>query len=234
MHNLVSQITQAVKDVLFPVFCLLCEDEGVWLCNACLASVEIVRTQYCPVCHRETKGGIRCSICAHAGFLDTHTALFVYGRQYIAEKLLHVLKYEYAEDVMQVISVIVQHACKESPSWLGSAGVIMPVPLHKKRFAERGFNQATLLARVLSESVDIPMVYGLKRGKATEQQATLSKQERMANVRGVFEVTQDVEGLNILLVDDVYTTGSTMQECARVLRVAGAKSVMGWSFARGE
>jgi len=113
--------------------------------------------------------------------------------------------------------------------------LIMPVPLHPARLRERGFNQSVLLAREIARRLSIPLDFmTLKRYIYTEPQVHLGKKERASNVKGAFDVadTGKIVDRNILLVDDVYTTGSTVQECARVLVKNGASSVAVLTLAR--
>ncbi len=114
-------------------------------------------------------------------------------------------------------------------------GGILPVPLSAKRLRERGFNQALLLARQVSRAHSIPLSYeALSRPRHTPPQTQLSGPEREKNVRGSFEVYQPekVDGKHILLIDDVFTTGATARECAKVLLSAGAKQVDVLTLAR--
>lgn len=106
------------------------------------------------------------------------------------------------------------------------ADVIIPVPVHPKSLKERGFNQAATLARHLSREWKIPLMQNcLVKVKDTPPQTEMSGKERIANVRGVFQVKRPVESLRIILLDDVVTTGATVGECSRVLIKAGARSV---------
>ncbi len=113
--------------------------------------------------------------------------------------------------------------------------LIIPVPLHRKRLRERSFNQSLILAREISRRHSIPINFNvLKRKVHTEPQVSLGKADRGPNVRGAFEVVEKkaITGEKILLVDDVYTTGSTVKECARVLRTNGAAEVAVLTLAR--
>lgn len=118
---------------------------------------------------------------------------------------------------------------------IDSVDLLLPVPLHTKRLRERGFNQAVLLARPLSNRYNIPLVTSvLKRSRWTEPQVNLDRRVRRKNVRGSFMVSNSsfLSGKNILLLDDVYTTGATINECGKTLLRAGAKEVYVLTLAR--
>jgi ComF family protein len=116
-----------------------------------------------------------------------------------------------------------------------SVDMIVPVPLHPKRLRWRGFNQSVLLARQVSRVQHIPMdPFVLYRGKETPPQTQLTEEERRKNVRGAFSLNpqKPVEGKRVLLVDDVYTSGATVNECSRSLKRGGAKEVYVLTLAR--
>jgi ComF family protein len=149
-------------------------------------------------------------------------------------KGIHRLKYGskgfLADALGPLLSQFATERIDGSPSVL-----IMPVPLHPKRLRERGFNQSLLLARHVSGCLHIDLDFlSLRRVRYTPPQASLAKKERLQNVQGAFELKNSdaVKGRSILLVDDVVTTGNTLNECARILRKAGAEKVFGLSLAR--
>ena len=110
--------------------------------------------------------------------------------------------------------------------WERKITLIVPVPLHSRRKRKRGFNQAEIVAKVLSKNTGIAMDAGaVKRIKATSPQKELGDKGRKRNIRGAFAVQKNVKGENIVLIDDIYTTGSTLDEAARVLKKAGAEKV---------
>ncbi len=110
---------------------------------------------------------------------------------------------------------------------------VVPVPLHSKRLAERGFNQAQFLGGRVAKEMGWPLEHFLYRSRETKTQTNLTREQRRMNVSSAFACKGDVAGKNILLVDDVITTGATLEECAKVLKRAGAKRVKALVVARG-
>lgn len=225
-----------LTDRLFPVFCLSCEEEGEWVCDLCRRFLQITPQLFCPVCHVGAERGTVCAECDGSSELSSHIAMMKYVEDALVGKLLHVFKYQYAEDVSGVLHEIVQTFVRDQKSAFTDIDLIVPVPLHKKRFAERGFNQAASIANMLAEELDLPVTStALVRSRHTPHQAQLKREERFKNVDRAFAFSEyvSVAEKRILLVDDVYTTGATMQACAEVLKQAGARDVRGYSFARG-
>ena len=149
---------------------------------------------------------------------------------------IHNFKYKHQIYLVKTLGNILTGALKEFTE-LSGFNIIVPVPLHSKRKRERGFNQSLLLAK------EIGKLYGseisaenLTRNRTAVPQTELSKQERIKNVKGIFSVKDKSKfrGKNILLIDDVLTTGSTVNECSRVLLEAGAVSIFVVTVARGQ
>lgn len=113
---------------------------------------------------------------------------------------------------------------------------IVPVPLHKSRFKERGYNQSELIAKYISKYIGVPMRTDLVwRGRATERQSRLHNLvERIANVRGAFECSEKVKGKRIILFDDICTSGNTLRACAKPIKAAGAESICGLTLAKNK
>jgi ComF family protein len=152
----------------------------------------------------------------------------------VARRIVHAFKYQrkthYADLMAQWMS-------RAGHSVLADCEVIVPVPLHKWRLWRRGFNQSVLLAQALHRLSEKPVDFqSLQRIRPTRQQVGLTMVDRMANVRGAFQVARDrkhlIQGRNILLIDDVYTAGATAKACTKALLQAGAKSVDVLVFAR--
>jgi len=158
-------------------------------------------------------------------------AAFVYGGA--ISRAIGRLKYDPRPDLARPLGDLLWRAIERHSRALAGA-VVVPVPLHRARLAERGFNQSALLARRVSCRLGAPLRPALVRVRDTPQQTALNREARIANVAGAFRPRQHcfVQGCTVLLVDDVCTTGATLAECARVLREAGARLVASAVVAR--
>lgn len=228
-----------IKDILFPVFCVECGREGEWWCAFCRENGAEGPVFLCPVCQKESVGGEVCGACRGKTFLDGAAAFFPYRENSPAGKLIKIFKYQYATDVRGVLEKITE-ANGEKIFDLSSAVFFAPVPLHPRRFRERGFNQAEIFALVLAGFINksggkTRVLNILSRARSTRQQAKLSREERWQNVAGAFTPHEwpSVPPSKIFLVDDVFTTGATMEECAKVLKQNGVKEVRAVTLARG-
>lgn len=157
----------------------------------------------------------------------------------IIKKLIRNFKYQpYIKDLSKTLSlIIIQYFQMQENNSDFSDYFLIPVPLGKKKMKNRGFNQSEEIAKELSVFFKIPVLNGiLIKTKETRPQIELTAEERKENLKGTFSVQEEkkIKGKKIILVDDVYTTGSTMEECARVLKTAGAKNVLGMAIARAE
>jgi len=178
---------ETVKEYLFPVFCLSCQAEGAWICDACIDGVAVDLQLFCPVCHRGTHDGEVCVACAAESSLIRHVAMMKYQEDMLIGRLIHTLKYEYAEDTMRTIRTIIASFVELHGDMFRNIDMIVPVPLHKKRFAERGFNQAAYIGKALADKLDIAYDGSLLvRSRYTPHQATLQRNERMINVEDAF------------------------------------------------
>ena len=225
---------RGITDVLFPVFCICCKKEGTLLCEPCREKIPVLGVFLCPRCGEDTPQGITCLGCASKVLVHQHVALAPYEKGSVIESLIENCKYTYSPDVNESFDILIQKFFNEFPHVLSKIECIVPVPLHKKRYAERGFNQSEILARILGKILQVPVEHAIKRTRYTHQQATLSKQERVSNVADAFECVhaEALTGKHIVLVDDVYTTGSTLQSCAEAAKQALPASISGFSFAR--
>ena len=231
-----------LKDLLFPVYCYSCGQEGEWWCDECLQ--EYLKNSYlvlkCPYCGKKNQTGETCYRCEAVSFLDREVAFLFYQSDEIVGRLIKSFKYSFAEEIREVWQKVVERRVGDilglSEDCDDVLFQIIPIPLHKKRMAERGFNQAEIIAHILSSKIGWPVLKdALKRVKKTDQQAHLSFLARRENIKNAF-VWQGKESCpeNIILVDDVFTSGATMQEAAQVLKCSGARVVRGITLARGD
>jgi len=229
-----------VFDLFFPKTCVGCGSEGQWICNKCIKDIEIVREPFCPECRTPTSLGEFCDKCRSQFSLDgvMVCAKFEEG---VLREAIHEFKYNFIFDIGEFLGVImaekIESFFKDTQHSFGDVGhlIIVPVPLHKKRIQFRGFNQAEILAGKISSRLNVDLnKKNLKRVLYTSPQAELSREQRLVNVKKSFVWTGgSLSEKNILLVDDVTTTGSTLEECAKTLKDAGAEIVWGIVLGRG-
>lgn len=158
--------------------------------------------------------------------IESGAALYLFTKESRVQHLIHELKYKGQKQVGEILGRRFGYALKDSP-FFKDVELIVPVPLHPKKELIRGYNQSEMFANGLSETLKIPVLAdGLKRVEHSESQTKKGRKERSENVREVFAVKrhQKLEGKHILIVDDVLTTGSTLETCARkVLEVPGTR-----------
>ena len=208
-------------DILFPKHCFSCRKEGEYLCQDCQGFLEISGYHQ----NYQTQ--------------NLKNLYFAVGYQNpLIKNLIQRFKYDpFIKDLGETLSfLIIAHfqMLDNKPNF--SDFVLIPVPLEKARLKWRGFNQAEEIAKELSKFLNIPLLPDcLIKTKKTIPQVELSDESRRENIKGTFVCgkNEKIRGKAILLVDDVYTTGSTMEECARVLKEAGAKEIIGVVVARG-
>lgn len=245
-HETFSSFLQGVEkqilDTLFPLRCLGCRTKGAWICSVCEHQIMLRTEQYCPVCLRHiTPTGEVCFSCRdkRKPALD---GIFVasYYKEPLFAHALHTYKYRFIPHLSVPFGNILKNALEKSP--LRLPDLLIPVPLHKKRLRFRGFNQSELIARELSSSLtpglEIPLSNDiLLRIRYTKpQMKTTSREERLMNLKGAFALAAGKEALirgkYLWLIDDVATTGTTLEECATLLKRHGAKAVFGIVLAR--
>ncbi len=208
--------------------CLLCgaaSRNGIW-CAACDADLPYLTAPHCPVCALPTLAGATCGSCLqHAPAFDRTAAVFAYA--FPLDKLVQALKY--GEQLVLVNSL----ADKLAQRVVIRPDCIVPMPLHPARLRERGFNQSLELARRIGRKLHIPLLDNVcQRVRDTPPQAALRWKERNRNVRRVFTCAANLSGQHVAVVDDVMTSGASLQELALALRAAGAREVSAWVIAR--
>jgi ComF family protein len=234
MHRLVLGVGHRVLNFFFPQYCEGCgQSSGSYaLCESCRALVTAPSSPLCTICGLPFGGSGEDHLCgrclsqrphfAHARACTTYDRLA--QQEAPVTRLLHRFKYTPDVTLAPTLGSLLA-SCSFLP---GPHNVVIPVPLHPQRLRWRGFNQALLLARSLGQHRSVRVEpFALKRTRSTPPQVGLNVRERHRNIAGAFAVRDPdaVRGLSVLLVDDVYTTGATVNECARVLRRAGARRV---------
>lgn len=223
-------------DVFFPKLCVSCKCKDTFLCEDCFSLMEINPYRYCFCSAPQRLVGKyeTCSSCP-AGHLNRIYSATNYDNE-IAKKVVSELKYRFQlKDLSLVIARLILMHLKEIDFDFKEEMIIVPVPIHKSRERWRGFNQSTLIAEEIARATHLPYYCNnLVKIKKTKPQVGLARRERMENVVGAFSIMDSsvFTGKIVLLIDDVYTTGSTMEECAKVLKDAGAKYVYGITGAR--
>lgn len=152
-----------------------------------------------------------------------------YAYAHPVSNLITAVKYQQRLSLIPVLAHAMTRRVTRQPIGVDA---LLPVPLHSARLRERGFNQSLELARVLSKQIAVPILHGIERHRATATQTTLPADQREQNVRGAFRLHQPIAHRRIAIVDDVVTTGSTVNEIAKLLRSAGVEEIEVWCIAR--
>jgi competence protein ComFC len=231
---------RAVASLLYPPVCAICSaNVGAkeYLCAECDAKIPRIVPPFCAKCSEPFAGAItgpfNCANCAHHA-LHFEAAVAVYRGRGVVRKVILDFKYGRQMHLRHLAGRWLIAALDDERLRGREFDLIVPVPLHPARERERGFNQAVLLAELLSARMAIHSKLALERIRCTTTQTAFDRAERMENLRGAFRLRKnaDVRDLRVLLIDDVLTTGSTLSECARVLKEAGARSIHAATAAR--
>ena len=223
---------EALTDIVYPPHCIVCErslhdQEDPNLCSQCMAELPLVGDTSCRKCGHElaTHATIRarCRACQGKSlFFKVASAPFKYETS--ARDLILRLKLARQTSLAPPLAEhLISHI--ESLDIIPAIDVIIPVPLHWRRYCRRGYNQAMLLARPISRHFAVPLLRRcLRRKAATRSQTSFNMEERMENLRGAFAVRKNgmLKGKSVLLIDDVLTTGATCNECSRILMQDGS------------
>ena len=230
---------QTVVSLCYPPFCVGCNKslDQDWLCQDCQRSAVRITSPFCQICSRpyagEIGGPFSCPDCE-----DNPPAFDCVATGYqatgVVRDLIHRFKYSGEFHLRNVLAAWLKEALSDSRITQEPFDAFVPVPLHPTRIRERGFDQIGALVEVLGKRSNHPIWPCLRRSRYTESQTRFSRKERLQNLRNAFELRKgtSVLGKRLLLVDDVLTTGSTLDECARVLMGHGAKSVRAVAVAR--
>ncbi len=218
-------LVRQLIELLAPSSCLNCGRQGDDICSNCLLELGGHKRGVCYGCNRLSPGGQTCSRCAKRSKLSGVTVGAYYDGA--VKQLILKLKFHRSFSAANAAAELILAA--DPP--LGQIDLITSVPISARRYRERGYNQSELIAKALARRTGLPYRSLLTRG-TSDHQLGRGRSERLVGVQGAFLAGKSLEGESILLVDDVITTGATLTECARVLRLAGARRVRGAVAAR--
>ncbi len=233
-------ILKAINNLLFPPRCIFCDGildfrTTINVCDKCKNTVPAPKGLRCTYCFRKTRGYFGTDLCHHCRskrpYFDRVVSVFEYDG--LVRDCVIRLKFHKRTDHASAMG----HYMALKAEDFGNADILIPVPISKERMYERGYNQSELFTKTMSKRLNIPMITNaLYKIKDTPPQSTLKFERRAENVKGAYKVYKPelIKGKNILLTDDVTTTRSSLNECARMLKKAGAKSVVCVTFAVAE
>jgi len=236
-----AAVGETLLSLLYPPHCELCHaptTPHVHLCGDCAKKLPRIEPPFCQKCSQPFDGAIDSEFtCANCGDREYHfeCAVSRYRSRGPVREFIHRFKYERHFYLRHQLADWLAETLGDDRIRAHPWDFLVPVPLHSARFRDREFNQAEVLAKLLAKRARAPLLHCLERTRYTTTQTRLDRHERMENLRGAFRVRHSarVQNRHLLLVDDVLTTGSTVEECARVLCAAGAASVRVITVARG-
>ena len=221
-------------DLLFPKKCIVCDEifefknRDRCLCDDCKNLFEIINSRRCKKCSRPIDSGNFCNLCSSKNnIFDLNYAFFVYDG--IIPEMIHKFKFKNHPAVGIGLGKIMAENL-DLNLINKKFDFIIPVPIHKKRMRERGFNQAEIMAREISKKISVPVRTDiLFRIKNTKPQWHLNSHERENNLKNAF-AAKKINHKNIILLDDIFTTGSTINKCSEVLKKSGADYIFSLTF----
>jgi ComF family protein len=242
LRHALLELKDDLLDFVYPQSCPICEkplNRGEKeVCENCWNNLAPLPASFCPYCKsfledEETTFKHRCIYLSQPEDRKIFSVRSLGTFDDYYKTLIHRLKYDKRIPLGERLAQSLGGIVAREKDFI-SCDLIIPVPLHRARERERGFNQSQILAEGISEVTNLPLMKDiLKRKKNTQDQTYLNAQQRKENVRGAFVVTQQekINGMSIILVDDVITTGATLNECARMLLDAGATEIFAVTLA---
>jgi len=226
-----KQLQSQVIDFFYPRVCLGCGKIGDFVCIRCENRLKRIYPPLCQRCGRPETSGTLCRECwSKQGNIDLIRSVFIF--EGIIRDAVHALKYNNLRAIAGRLGRFMAEYYTENKL---AADILLPVPLHESRMRQRGYNQSELLAREVSSIINVPVYTDpLVRIRNNRPQThTANAEERRSNVRDAFKCQEGrVEGKNIVLIDDVCTTGATLEACATALKAQRAGIVLGFTLAR--
>ncbi|MDO8512695.1 MAG: phosphoribosyltransferase family protein [bacterium] len=232
-----KKINTILIDLLFPPACVGCDNFGPWLCDDCLKNIG-APIDTCIFCNEKTLHGITCGDCHKHNNLAGIISVGGYKNP-ILRNAVHALKFSGVRDMAEPLGELLAKSILQTLGSDLNGFTIVPLPLHKKRERERGFNQSALLVSRVSSLLSLPTVNILVRQKSTTPQASLNSKMidlRQENIADAFSINPEYSTTipkKIIIIDDVATSGSTINEATKVLSEKGVKEIWGAVICRG-
>lgn len=230
----IKDAEQFFYDLIYPKMCVFCGKYETFLCANCFEKIETVKTRTCFYCGKLCKNGKICTSCKKKYCSSISAAVWsgLYNDK-ILKELIHSYKYNGILEISEILSEMLTITIKNNIKYQDY--IVVPVPLSRAKMSRRGFNQSEIIAKNISENLGISGGAAIARRRDTRSQVGLSRDERINNLKdSILCVDPDlINNRKILLIDDVATTGTTMNECAKVLLQNGAKRVDAAFIARG-
>ena len=234
-------------DIIFPKYCINCRKIGDFLCSKCFSFLSFDVDKICAVCNFPSFDGFTHPKCKNKYTIDGVFSGISYKG--VAKKMIIKFKYDpYLTGIKTVLSDLLYEGIIQKEEFHkvlprfnrgldSSNAILVPIPLYHARERKRVYNHAHILAQELSGKLNLSVIKVLKRIRNTKTQVDLGKEERKKNLKDAFEIdlkfASQIKGRQIFLVDDIFTTGSTLLEAGKVLKKNGAESVWGLTLARG-
>lgn len=233
----VNKIAESFFDLIFPKFCMGCKKEGLYICADCKSRLQINYYPFCPICKNKIPVNQKCP--HHKTALKFCLSPFSYD-DILIKDLIHNFKYNFIKSIGPELAEFQIEAIRKSSFYNQIKNspqdfILVPVPLHKKRLAWRGFNQSEILSKNISKELGVDIFSELKRIKNTPPQIDMAdKKQRQENIKNAFLCgkSNKLKYKIAILIDDMVTTGSTLEECTKVLKKNGAKEVWALTIAR--
>jgi competence protein ComFC len=238
MANIFSFGLNILADIFYPKYCFGCKRSGSYLCKFCCTQVPSLAQSFCVVCNQPNAGGHTHTACLTELAPEQFFAAFSYHTELLSEMIIYG-KYFFIPEIFTVLGKLAAQRLLETNPQLrhlaADGFVLCPIPLHSQRKKWRGFNQAEVAAVAIGNILKLPTRNLLVRCKNTKTQKDLSASQRKSNMAGAFACPEALLGPlpeNILLIDDVSTTGQTFLSACATLKAAGAKKVVCMSLAK--
>ncbi|MFA6282334.1 MAG: ComF family protein [Candidatus Omnitrophota bacterium] len=225
---MLKNVLKTFTDIVLPNLCFICEEKitSGHLCKKCVEKIEFLFPPLCKLCSRPFLPNKKpiCSKCKTPNALPYEQLICVTAYKEPIATLIHLFKYENYSYLSSTLSeLMIKHLTRIGIN-LSDYDIITPVPMHRAKLRERGYNQSELLAEKIAKHFNISLRNDIISVKSIRsQQVKLNRRQRKENLKNLFEVNQDMKDKKIILIDDIFTTGQTVKECAYALKNKGAR-----------